>query len=464
MPESPVKKPNIWARFLLIWALILLVLGGIGCYYLYQYLGVYEVTRPEPVMDSFIENTGIDELVRLAQENVQFKLTEFEDPEALYSSYINAIDLSRAVNYRVNSEKSDSEHIVYDVRTGPNLICTVLLTPDGDSPGFDRNYWVIEEVQAAVITDLLPSVFASVEAVSGTELKLNGKPLSDAWLKGEPSSISDLTRFESEIDTPPSFITYEIGPLYGEIQLTDTYGNSIAPDSEVIDNTVHYQTFSGTQNLRITAPADLDIYINGIPLGKKDTSSSSLGVFAGLELYTGEASYLTNVYKVDGLYRTPVVTAHEADGRDVTPIVSEANALTFFHKGEEETEEQMLPIAQSYFNAYMDYSAHAFEFTRYSNLLNKILPKSDLYNYVYKSQEAMYWASGTQTEYSDLRYENFHKVSDYCFVCTVIYSADMTATNWYEQYSYQLENAYELAFVSTNGRWLAAGMNVITGA
>ena len=40
----------------------------------------------------------------------------------------------------------------------------------------------------------------------------------------------------------------------------------------------------------------------------------------------------------------------------------------------------------------------------------------------------------------------------------------MTATNWYEQYSYQLENAYELSFVSTSGRWLAAGMNVITGA
>ena len=75
----------------------------------------------------------------------------------------------------------------------------------------------------------------------------------------------------------------------------------------------------------------------------------------------------------------------------------------------------------------------------------------------------MYWASGTQTEYNDLRYENFHKVSDYCIICTVIYSADMTATNWYEQYSYKLENAYELAFVSTNAKWLAAGMNVITG-
>ena len=111
----------------------------------------------------------------------------------------------------------------------------------------------------------------------------------------------------------------------------------------------------------------------------------------------------------------------------------------------------------------MDYSSHAFEATRFSYLLGKTLPQSNLYQYIYDSQQAMYWASGTQTEYNDLRYENFHKVSDYCIICTVIYSADMTATNWYEQYSYKLENAYELAFVSTNAKWLAAGMNVITG-
>ena len=464
MTDSTVKKPSVWARFLLIWALILLILGAVGCFILYRYLGVYEVTRPEPVMDEFIANTEIDDLVRLSKENVQLELTEFEDPLELFSSYIDAIDLSRAINYRINSEKSSSDHIVYDVRSGPNLICTVTLTPEGDSPGFNRQYWVIDEVQAAVITDLLPSVVATVETIAGTNLVLNGKPLTDVYLSGNPTPIPDLTRFEAETETPPAFLTYEIGPLYGEVQLSDAHGNSIAPDGDVVDNTVHYQTFNGTQDLRITAPDDLNVYINGIQLEKKDASSSSLGVFDGLDLYTGDASCLTYVYKIDGLYRNPVVTACEADGREVTPIASAANAFTFFHRGEDDIKEQMLPIAQNYFNAYMDYSAHAFEFTRYSNLLSKILPQSSLYDYVSKSQEAMYWASGTQTEYNDLRYENFHKVSDYCFVCTVIYSADMTATNWYEQYSYKLENAYELAFVSTNGRWLAAGMNVITGA
>ena len=464
MAEHSGAKNPAWRRFLMVWALVLLLLGGAGCYLLYQYLGVYEVTRPDPVMDDFIKNTDLSEIIDMAKENIPFELTEFEDPLELYTSYTEAIDLSRAVNYRVNSDKSKPELMVYDVRSGPNLICEVFLEPDGDTPGFSRNYWSVSGVQAAKITDLLPSVTAKIETVSGTELALNGVPLTDEWLSGTPKEIEDLVKYEAEMENPPQFLTYEAGPLYGEITLTDAHGSSVAPNGDVHEGVVVYQTFEGKQDLTITAPEDLPVYVNGVELSKRDAVSSTLGVFEGLELYTGGADCLTNTYRIEGLYLTPAVTAVDLDGMEVTPVATSGSSLTFFHRGEPETEAQMRSVAESFFSAYMDYSAHAFEYTRFSNLLSRILPQSDLYQYVQRSQEAMYWASGTQTEYTDMRYENFHRISDYCFVCTVIYSADMTAKNWYEQYSYKLENAYELSFVSTNGRWLAAGMNVITGA
>ena len=110
----------------------------------------------------------------------------------------------------------------------------------------------------------------------------------------------------------------------------------------------------------------------------------------------------------------------------------------------------------------MDYSAHSYEATRFYNLIGRILPGTELYSYVMNSTEAMYWASGTSTEYKDLRYDHFHKISDTCYSCTVLYSADMTATTWHEKYTYSLDNAYELVFISTGGQWFAAAMNVIT--
>ena len=191
MAEYHGAKDPAWGRFLIVWALVLLLLGGAGCYLLYQYLGVYEVTRPDPVMDDFIKNTELTEIIDMAKENIPFELTEFENPRDLYTSYVEAIDLSRAVNYRVNSGKSEPEHIVYDVRSGPNLICEVFLEPDGDTPGFGRNYWSVSGVQAAKITDFLSSVTAQIETVSGTELALNGVSVTETYLSGKPKEITD---------------------------------------------------------------------------------------------------------------------------------------------------------------------------------------------------------------------------------------------------------------------------------
>ena len=257
MAEYHGAKNSVWGRFLIVWALVLLLLGGAGCYLLYQYLGVYEVTRPDPVMDDFIKNTDLSKIIDMAKEDIPFELTEFEDPRELYTSYTEAIDLNRALNYRVNSDKSEPEHMVYDVRSGPNLICEVFLEPDGDTPGFSRNYWSVSGVQAAMITDLLPSITAQVETVSGTELSLNGVPLTDDWLSGKPKAIEDLVKYEAEMETPPQFLTYEVGPLYGEITLTDSHGSSLAPEGDVRDGRVVYQTFQGKQDLTITAPEDL---------------------------------------------------------------------------------------------------------------------------------------------------------------------------------------------------------------
>ena len=360
MAEHNGSKNPAWGRFLIVWALVLLLLGGAGCYLLYQYLGVYEVTRPDPVMDDFIQNTELDKIIDMAKENIPFQLTEFEDPLELYNSYVEAIDLSRALTYRANSEKSEAEHLVYDVRSGPNLICEVFLEPDGDSPGFGRNYWSVSGVQAAKITDLLPSVTARVETVSGTKLALNGVPLTADHLAGEPKEIDDLVRYEAEMENPPKFLTYEVAPLYGEITLTDARGNSVAPDGEVQDGLVVYHTFEGKQDLTITAPEDLPLFINDVQVSPDEAFTSTLGVFQGLELYTGDANCMTNTYRIEGLYLTPMVTAIDADGSEVTPVAT-GETLTFFHRGEPETEAQMRSVAESFFNAYMDYSAHAFE-------------------------------------------------------------------------------------------------------
>ncbi len=463
MADRRSSGENSWSRFLLIWGLAILFLGAVGCSVLYKYLGVYEITRPEPVVEVYLSNTDTEAMLNEARSNIPFQLTEYEDPDELYSTYLDTIDTTRSLTYSIDSKSSTADTLVYSVRSGPSMICQLILSPDGDSPGFGRHAWHVSEVCAAPLTEILQSVTVTVDTVTGVELNLNGKPLSDAYLTGEQIPIANLTRFESVLDPAPCFNRYVVGPLYGDISLADAYGNTLSPVSTESE-AVHYEAAAATQSLKIRAPENLKVCINGVELKQEDVSSSTLGVLEDLELYTLGGEEITNTYLVEGLFTIPTVTAYESDGTEVKPVATAENSLTFFHGSDPELQELHTVDVEKFFSAYMDYSAHAFDATRFYNLLSRVFPNSSLYNYIFNSREAMYWASGTSTEYKDLRYENFHRISDYCFVCTVVYSADMTATSWYEQYSYSLENAYELSFITQNGMWYAAGMDVISGS
>ncbi len=461
MTKPSFSRQSGWKRFLLIWALGLLILGAIGCAVLYRYLGIYEVTRPEPVMETWLRDSSADELIRQARENIQFEVTEFEDPTALYDSYLETVDTTLNLSFRSDNERSTDDELVYTVYAGPGALCSVVLRPQAENPGFGRHYWEVSEVRAAPITDLLPSLHLVVDATPDTDLSLNGKMLSEKYITENEVAIPDLTRFETVLNPQPYFVRYEVGPLYSEINLEDAYGRTISPSGAVQEGRLHYQASSASGQLVIRAPEDVQVSVNGIQLDELDISSSEAGILEDLEAYTLEGAVMTNTYRFDGLYLTPEVTAADADGNNLTPVIPDDNHFTFFHYNDPEIETILKPVAERFFNAYMEYSSHSWNATYSYNLLSRILPGTKLYNYVINSQEAMIWASGTSTDYKDLHYDNFHRISDTCYTCTVRYSADMTAKPWGEQYTYSLENAYELVFVSSMGMWFAAAMNVI---
>ena len=464
MAEDNRRRKDRWGLFLLIWTLVLLLIGAGCCFVLYQYLSVYEDTRPEPVVEAYLAENNTEQLLTAARNNVRLEVTEFEDASDLFDAYLSSIDTDRSLTYRFSSKDSDDQHLVYIIYCGNSEICSLVLIPEDDSPGFDRHHWKISELRCAPITEMLPSLNVVVDALAGEELSLNDIVLTADYITDSDIPIPDLNKVESSLSPEPHLVRYEVGPLYGEIKVSDEQSNTLSPVGDAADGTLRFSVSAETHSLRIRAPEDLHVSVNGVELGPEDVVSSTLGVLEGLDVYTQGASCLTNIYELNGLYTVPTVTAVDAEGRNVTPVAAAENNFTFFHPGDAVTEEILRPSAEQFFNAYMDYSAHAYDATRYYNLLNRILPKTYLYEYVSTSDQAMYWASGTSTEYKDLRYENFHNVSDYCCTCTVIYSADMTATSWYEQYSYSLENAYELAFVSERGNWYCAAMNVITAS
>ena len=125
------------------------------------------------------------------------------------------------------------------------------------------------------------------------------------------------------------------------------------------------------------------------------------------------------------------------------------------------TEEQLTLFqhtAESFFTSYTDYCRRGGESAMWG-VLNKVLPGSELYSYIYESREAMIFASSTDLSYESLEYSDFSVPEDGTFRCIVSYSATAIVTNWYETYSYPISNTLELCFSLYQGSWKASAVN-----
>ena len=458
-------KKNGWPHFLLGWAVVLLLLGVLGCFLFYQYLGIYEVTRPEGRMDELLELMTAEDWLNKAAGNLDFELSEFEDPEALYEEYRASLTTDQTLSYRSEKGESDSDHAVFVVRCGPSNLCRVELVSGDTQLPFGRHNWKLGRVSTGDITTGLRSVTVQITAMAGQEILLNDKPVGEQYLTDKAVKIENLSSIESRMDTVPTLQRYEIGPVYGEIHVSAD-GRELVPEQKG-KKLLYTATADGNGTLIIRAPEDIRVTVGGAELGKKDADEQTYGLLKGLEEYTGKAAFKTNIYRLTGLYSLPEVLAFDAEGNPLTPIMSGEGEYNFFHPSdvaetEEEKEElaHLRELAEGYFEAYVDYTSKPFDGTLYYRLLRSTLAGSELQSYIAQSNAAMQWAAATDTE-RQLHYDNLHRIGDDCYTCTVEFEVDKTSSTWVEEVSSTEENAEQMVFVHRGKFWFAAAMAMI---
>lgn len=448
------KKNRAWRLFLFLWALLLLALGALGCCGLYRYLDVYERTRPEYVIEQFLAQTDADALVQHALAQTPAAPTAYEDAAELYRGYFSALDFSRPVTHCSDRIHSREDKPIYLIFLGANELCRVSLRAEGDSPGFSRQNWVIDEISAPALDELLPSVTLQLDVAADIRLFLNGRTLDQTPHSTVP--IPGLNRFEAALAEPPAAMRYTLGPLYGALTLTDESGQTLTL-KEASPGLLSFQNFGHTQALRLRAPAGLRIEINGIPLTIEDAVSVE-NTLETLKSYAPHAERRCAVYQFGGFYQTIAVAAFEDDGTPVTPV-SSGGTLLFFHNDDAETEALLRPVAERFFTAFLAYSSGKYNAARYNELLPLLLRSSSLYRYISDSRDTMYWALDTSTEYRDISFSHFRLLSDKLAVCNVSYRQGSA-----EKPTEELpEIICELAFVLVGDRWLAASMDTVSG-
>ena len=456
---EPAKKRIGWGRFLVRWALFLLLLGTLGCVIFYWYADVYEQTRPERTMDELMSRTSLPQWKERFAQNVG-GAGEFEDAAVLYGEYFDAAVEGRELSYRRDMGGSDRGHTVFSVYAGPARLGTVTLVPSETARyGFGRSEWTLQSCSGGALGDRLQAVTVQIDAPGTANVCLNGVALGPQYAESIP--CPQLTELEARFPEQPFFVRYTVGPLYGDIVVTAGDGAEIAPEGEIENGVCRYLISpEGTYSFRVTAPQGVEVSVCGLTLEESDATGSNKDIFRKLEKYTD--GYATLTYTASGLYTQPRLTA-SYKGVELEAMLGEDGSYRFFFPDDDMAGDDIKAVAREFYDAYMEYSSSKYNGAAMAKLMGLILPDTELYNYVRDSYDAMIWASKTEVEYDELSFGSFHFVSDDCFTCTVLLKADFTATQWHDKLSYTVSDGYELVFIKSNGIWYAASMSSIGG-
>lgn len=464
VPEK--KTLGLWLRVLMCWAGLLLLGGLIGCFLFYQYLGIYEVTRPETLMDELMEIMDAEDWLDRAADNLDFELTEFEDAQSLYDKYRASLTTDQPLTYRSEKSGSDSKTAVFYVRSGPSNLCRVELVSGERRLPFGRHSWKIGRVGSGDITKNLRSATLEITALGGQEITLNDIPVSEEYLSDEALPIKNLSSIESRMDLVPTLVRYRVSPVYGEIHVSAD-GKELP--AEQSGRTLRYSAASdGSGSLIIQAPADIRVTVGGAELGKQDVSESSYGLLAGLDNYTGDEAFKTNTYRFTGLYSSPEVLAYDAEGNELSPIMTGENVYHFFHPSDTAADEEdqkeldhLWELAEGYFDTYVKYTTKPFDSNIYYRLLSATLSGTQLQAYIAQSNAAMKWAANSTVENQKFHYDNLHRIGDSCYTCTVEFELDKTSSTWVDEVSTSEQNAEQMVFVRRGKYWYAAALSMI---
>ena len=457
------RRKDGWGLFLLFWTLLLLAAGLVICVFFYRYASVYEDTRPEKVMDELMSSMSENDW-REAFLPTADGVGEFEDAQTLYKTYFDGVVQGKTLSYRRDLAKSGDGTEVFTIYAGAARLGEVRLVPkEGTRVEFLRSEWSrcewkLDSFTAGSMTDSLEAITVEVDAPDGMEIFVNGKPLRQELIIDPAVSVPDVSELEARFSRQARLVRYAVTPLYGEIVVTDAEGNEIAPYGPVENGVCRYVIEPKERySFSVEAPEGVTVTVCGAELGESEITSRENDMFRHLENYVTDSRYETIHYAADGLFVEPEIRA-SYKGQELTPVIGENGKFFFFYPSDASADWSMRSAAQDFFSAYMNYTSYKYNGGALYELLSRSLYGTDLYNNINNSYDAMVWASATEVDYEELKIDNFHSVRGDCFTCTIYFKADYTATTWYEQHSYSMQDGYKMVFVNRNGVWYAASM------
>ena len=447
------KKLSGFSRFLVIYSAAFLVIIAVALVFFWKYISAYEISRPEHEMDDVVlAMETVDGSGALAAD---FKVSEFEDKDAVFNEIYSTYIQGQSCTFRKMAGEYTDAAPVYVLRAGSTDLFKVSLEPKGENAaGYGFQLWEVSTLE--LLEDNTRTV--TVEVPPDASVSVNGIVVSEDYISDDHVEYADLSeqeiRFNADFDAYR--ILYSIDNIYGNVAVSviDAEGTELVPQTSD-DRSFVYD--AERYSVKLTAPADAVVTVNGVELRKEDVTGALLAqeLFEGLEKYATAVPEFS-VYEIEGLFAEPVTAAKDADGAELKSVEGSDGGLVFGLDDGNKLKEAQTQRVTDFVKAYVSFSTDEGDDSNgnYTRLSKFLLTNTETYKRIKNSVEGVSWVSGGTIEYRKLTLDNFVACGDNCFVCRVTLGITVTSGG----NARDTDSVYTLVFVRSGGTWLVGNM------
>ena len=221
------KRPSRLWLGMAIYALVFLVLAGIGLGIFWNFIDAYEKSRVQTTMDAYMAQLSTDKLADIGAKALQVD-TDLQSLDQC-KEYIKN-NLSGGISYARKLSECNEQQTVYMLLSGRNTIGKVTLTT-GEKDNFGFAPWSVAE--ESFDFSYLKKDFTTVTLTVPHDytIYIGSNPMLDSHIIQDDIPYTALKEFYSDYDLP-HLVTYGSGQLLGEHTVTvkDAQGNEVAID------------------------------------------------------------------------------------------------------------------------------------------------------------------------------------------------------------------------------------------
>ncbi len=447
---ASMPRAKRFGRFLLIYSAVFLVLIAVGLAVFWQYIAAYEHARPEHAMDELLlslqDGTAAQHIKPLLE------VSAFEDSAAVFDEIAASDFMGQAASFRKMPGQYSDTSPVYILRLGSTDLFKVTLSPkSGNGAGFGFELWQISQLTLADAATKTVTIEAPPEA----EVSVNGTALTPDEITDD-HVVYDTAAPENRFCGNAYRVLYTVKGLFDAPEVVVLGADGTALDMEKAENGAFIFDLPRS-SLKITAPAEASVTVNGVLLTKSDVTGSAYpaSLFAGLEKYATDAPELVS-YQLEGFLGVPEVTATDASGAALSPSTESKDAYVFGLDESAALKEKYATLATDFIKKYVAFSINENDDAtgNFARLSKSLLPGTETYTRIKNTIEGISWVTKGTAQYNTLDAEGFVSCGDNCFLCTV--ALDLTVTA--DGNTRGSTGAYTLVFVKSGAAWLVGGM------